>query len=170
MDRIFKSLENLNVSEECFDDIMNMVEEMLSENIRDAIITKHGEPTYTSRGQYPKNKSAKLIYKAAQAREDDIKNTVKGKWGSPYRNLTNDEWDNYFKLERKRYTMRSFDKLGKGMDPNKNQYAGDKSVEEYNPSHKYNPGALYNKNRKPKSVQQRIEDSITRHNLKHRNK
>ena len=28
---IFESLENLNVSEECFDDIMNMVEELLSE-------------------------------------------------------------------------------------------------------------------------------------------
>ena len=142
MENIFESLENLPISEECFNDIVDIVEELLSENIRDAIISKHGEPTYTSKGQYPKNKSAKLIYKAAQAREEDIKNTVKGKWGNPYRDLTNDEWDNYFKLQRKRYQMRSFDKLGKGMDPHKNQYAGDKNAEEYNPSHRFHPGAL----------------------------
>ena len=164
MENIFESLENLNVSEECFNDIMGIVEELLSENIRDAIIAKHGEPTYTSKGQYPKNKSAKLIYKAAQARKEDIKNTVKGKWGNPYRDLTNDEWDNYFKLQRKRYQMRSFDKLGKGMDPYKNQYSGDKNVEEYNPSHRFHSGALHNE--KPKSAQQRIKDSIARHNSK----
>lgn len=165
---IFESLENLNVSEECFNDIVGIVEEIISENIRDAIIAKYGEPTYTSSGKYPKNKPAKLIRKAAQAREDDMTNTVKGKWGVPFRDLTNDEWDNYFELSRKRYAMRSFDKLGKGMDPDKNHYAGDKSVEEYNPSHRFHPGMPYNE--KPKSAQQRIEDSIKRHNLKHGNK
>lgn len=30
---IFESLENLNVSEECFDDIIGIVEELLSENL-----------------------------------------------------------------------------------------------------------------------------------------
>ena len=30
---IFESLENLNVSEECFDDILGIVEELLSENL-----------------------------------------------------------------------------------------------------------------------------------------
>ena len=36
---IFESLENLNVSEECFDDIMGIVEELLSEDIHSAIDT-----------------------------------------------------------------------------------------------------------------------------------
>lgn len=36
---IFESLENLNVSEECFDEIMDMVEELLSEDIHSAIDT-----------------------------------------------------------------------------------------------------------------------------------
>ena len=35
---IFESLENLNVSEECFDDIMGIVEELLSEDIYDAVL------------------------------------------------------------------------------------------------------------------------------------
>ena len=36
---IFESLENLNVSEECFDDIMGIVEELLSEgdNLKDVV-------------------------------------------------------------------------------------------------------------------------------------
>ena len=34
---IFESLENLNVSEECFDDIMGIVEELLSEDVYSAI-------------------------------------------------------------------------------------------------------------------------------------
>ena len=34
---IFESLENLNVSEECFDDIMGIVEEILGEDIHSAI-------------------------------------------------------------------------------------------------------------------------------------
>ena len=36
---IFEDLENLNVSEECFDDIMSLVEELLSEDIHSAIDT-----------------------------------------------------------------------------------------------------------------------------------
>ena len=39
---IFESLENLNVSEECFDEIMGLVEEILSESTWDQIEKVHG--------------------------------------------------------------------------------------------------------------------------------
>ena len=39
---IFESLENLNVSEECFNDIVGLVEELLSEDIVDSVL-KHTE-------------------------------------------------------------------------------------------------------------------------------
>lgn len=40
---IFESLESLNVSEECFDDIVTMVEAMLNEDIFSAIKQKYPE-------------------------------------------------------------------------------------------------------------------------------
>ena len=39
---IFESLENLNVSEECFDEIMGLVEELLSEGHEAALMKKYG--------------------------------------------------------------------------------------------------------------------------------
>ena len=39
---IFESLENLNVSEECFDEIMDMVEGLLSESLKQEISKKAG--------------------------------------------------------------------------------------------------------------------------------
>ena len=63
---IFESLENLNVSEECFDEIMGIVEDIFSQ-----IKKVHGEPKYDDNekeyvSQLPKalNKSAKLIRQA----------------------------------------------------------------------------------------------------------
>ena len=42
---IFESLENLNVSEECFDEIMGIVEDMLSEHIASAIDASKKSPS-----------------------------------------------------------------------------------------------------------------------------
>ena len=53
---IFESLENLNVSEECFNDIINIVEDVLSQ-----IEKVHGEPRNLPNGGL--NKSAQLMNK-----------------------------------------------------------------------------------------------------------
>ena len=55
---VFESLENLNVSEECFDSIMGIVEEIISENIYQDIEDKWGKAKYTTKGR-PQNKAAK---------------------------------------------------------------------------------------------------------------
>ena len=66
---IFESLENLNVSEECFDEIMGLVEDTLSQ-----IKKVYGEPEYNKEEtgsiydpdtlSYPANKAAELYDKA----------------------------------------------------------------------------------------------------------
>ena len=75
---IFESLENLNVSEECFNDIMDIVEDLLNEedSLDDGshIRKRYGEPEYKegkdSKGfEIPANKSAKL-YAKAHAKDD----------------------------------------------------------------------------------------------------
>ena len=66
MESIFESLENLNVSEECFEDIVGLVEEYLSEDIYDYIQKKHGKAIYDVNTNRPANKSAKLIRKAQE--------------------------------------------------------------------------------------------------------
>ena len=75
---IFESLENLNVSEECFNDIMDIVEDLLNEedSLDDGshIRKRYGEPEYkegkdSKRFEIPANKSAKL-YAKAHAKDD----------------------------------------------------------------------------------------------------
>jgi hypothetical protein len=64
---IFGSLENLPVSEECFDDIMNMVEKYINETAEQAIVKKHGKPKYyeytsfNGREATPMNRAAELM-------------------------------------------------------------------------------------------------------------
>ena len=67
---IFESLENLPVSEECFEEIMGIVEEILSEGLVGEIKRKHGEPEYKyskETGTVPANKSAELLAKRDDA-------------------------------------------------------------------------------------------------------
>ena len=62
---IFESLENLNISEECFNDIMDIVEDLLHQ-----IEKVHGKPSWEEGkdGKYiPSNKSAELGSKAYAA-------------------------------------------------------------------------------------------------------
>lgn len=82
---ILENLENLPVSEECFDDIIDIIEELLSEDIKTAISKKYGQPKYSEvDGEYskkaphlylakPLNKSAKLTnnVKEIQRREEE---------------------------------------------------------------------------------------------------
>lgn len=62
---IFESLENLNVSEECFDDIMGLVEELLNEDTENYIIKKYGNP------EYAKNKKETHSYDLQFSRNSD---------------------------------------------------------------------------------------------------
>ena len=63
MESIFESLENLNVSEECFKDIVGLVEQFLSETTQDQIKKVHGDPVWDETHE-PLNKAAELISKA----------------------------------------------------------------------------------------------------------
>lgn len=67
---IFENLENLEVSETCFNDIMGIVEEILSEDLPNYIIKKYGKPKYNSKGN-PVNKSANLIQKASGVKREE---------------------------------------------------------------------------------------------------
>ena len=58
---IFESLENLNVSEECFDDIINIVEELLDENIKTTIYRK-----------VPLEKRYELLQKADKVKANEL--------------------------------------------------------------------------------------------------
>ena len=73
---IFESLENLQISEECFNDIMDIVEEILSEydtlDSASHIKRIHGEPQYKEYRdrngfKIPANKSAELFAKSQKA-------------------------------------------------------------------------------------------------------
>ena len=71
---IFESLENLNVSEECFDEIMGLVEEILDEStdtIYKSIENKYGKPEYDEEWE-PTNKSAELERKFARAHSNEF--------------------------------------------------------------------------------------------------
>ena len=100
---IFESLENLNVSEGCFDEIMNIVEEIIDENVRTAIIKKHGYPEWGT----AKNKSAELMDKAEENRRAEAIRNSKG-------DVDFDRYDQ--RQEHKDQKSYTYDKLGKGMD------------------------------------------------------
>lgn len=65
MEELFKSLSE-SVSEECFEDIMNMVEDVLSQ-----IKKVHGEPEWDEENGKPKNKSAVLTQKAKDNKDKE---------------------------------------------------------------------------------------------------
>ena len=69
---IFESLENLNVSEKCFEDILRVIENLLNEDIETLIKKKYGEPEYAPPYYSPANKSAQLLGKVIQARNTEI--------------------------------------------------------------------------------------------------
>lgn len=63
---IFESLESLNVSEKCFNDIISIIEELLSEDVYHEILNKYGRPEYNAKGQ-PTNRAAELLHKRDEA-------------------------------------------------------------------------------------------------------
>ena len=74
MEEIFKSLSE-SVSEQCYDEIMGLVEELLNENTVEQIKKVHGYPEYdtTERGELiPKNKAAKLTKKTENLRQNAV--------------------------------------------------------------------------------------------------
>ena len=70
---IFENLENLNVSEECYNSILKLIEELLPEDTMSYIKKVHGEPQYypDKQGQpQPKNKAAELTDLLQQYQKD----------------------------------------------------------------------------------------------------
>ena len=71
MESIFESLENLNVSEACFEDIMSILEELLNEDLKSYIEKKYGrEPKYLSKNI----KGQKVFSKVSPSDKEKIKN------------------------------------------------------------------------------------------------
>lgn len=64
---IFENLENLNVSEECFDDIMSIVEDIFN-----TITSVHGKPEYDKETGAPLNRAAELTDKAQSAHSKEF--------------------------------------------------------------------------------------------------
>ena len=87
---IFESLENLNVSEECFDEIMGLVEGILSEDLPNYIKKKKLDPIHNMGVKIAKGKTEK----------DEV---------SPYASVNytkrhlKDEGDKYYKTKPKGY-------------------------------------------------------------------
>ena len=90
MESIFESLENLNVSEECFNEIMGIVEELLNEedSLDDGshIRKKYREPEYEKNKDgsiklndkgyaIPANKSAEMYAKSHRSHQDEPRYT-----------------------------------------------------------------------------------------------
>ena len=83
---IFENLENLNVSEECFDEIMGIVEEVVNENVWATVMKKYGEPEW--KNGKPKNKAAELFNKVQKNYWDNERTEKKNyKTASPYDEL-----------------------------------------------------------------------------------
>lgn len=134
---IFENLENLNVSEECFDEIMDMVEELLSEDTFSAIEKKHGLAKYDINTNRPINKSAELVNKAlsvgakekhqATMRDAGITEPDGNKWSSQDRVALQTAYDKIKDKRRKtkntkgesKTRVRSSDAYWKGLDQGK---------------------------------------------------
>ena len=95
---IFESLENLQVSEECFDDIIGIVEELLSENLTGKAAEKYGEGS-------PQHKRADQLWNQAY---DQAQEYFSKKGANHDLSTKNDlgqekmEGDRFLQLKRKR--------------------------------------------------------------------
>ena len=79
---IFESLENLNVSEECFEEIMDMVEELLSEDIYHTI-DKHA----------PEKDKQRLMNKAYDNQQKELYSAAKREERPEDVKILTQEWD-----------------------------------------------------------------------------
>lgn len=104
---VYESLENLQVSEECFNDIMGIVEDILSEDVVSQIEKVHGKPRFLKGKTYKywskplhgqsvskelsvpakTSKSAHLIDKVNKARHDEEEQAnIRGEFDTDYAN------------------------------------------------------------------------------------
>ena len=77
---IFESLENLPVSESCFEDIISIVEEYINE-IYNQVVKRHGKPEYDESTGKPLNKAATLLNKFGQIQKKDEENEIEKEKG-----------------------------------------------------------------------------------------
>ena len=160
---IFESLENLNVSEECFGDIIRIVEDIVSEDIKSAIVKKYGEPKY-NKGHWrhyhdmpngywdagdfriprKNSKSAQLMHKVEKIQRDEQIDSD-SRSGQGYHIYGSSQMNN-----KRNETKQS--KGEKRTEARRDWFKRSRASGRY-------PGEY-------KSDEQRIEDSIARHNKK----
>ena len=87
---IFESLENLNVSEECFNDIVGIVEELITENVRSMFDLPQQELKKLYKKHFPQSKvpnkkdMIKLSNKLDDIKDEDAHNfTISKQGGHP---------------------------------------------------------------------------------------
>lgn len=166
---IFGSLEQLNVSEECFDEIISIVEELLDEDTESYIKGKYGEPEYFKKkkvhdidlekedidgNEYklqaefpvPKkgSKSAQLLDKLHKVQQKEVAQAEYARSNHDIEQLPQRIKD------YKTYKIRNSNKNSEGdkITKKRTYEARLKAMKPYHP---------------PKSDEQRIEDSIVRH-------
>ena len=181
MESIFESLENLNVSEECFDEIMGIVEDLLSEDIKSYAQKKAEE------AGNKENKYIKRLQKVVSAKKENgslpDKKFADKLFPKLFANKYRQEKDKYEKLSKKA------ERLPEPTErPTKNEIGAEKTtsrkypkVTKVSPEYDVEWGGDYptyttriNKKTgdevilEPKSDKQRIKDSIARHNKKNK--
>ena len=115
---IFENLENLNVSEECFDEIMGIVEALLSEDLAEKTKEKYGADSpqyYKADDLWDKAWTQAQKYFAAKGANHDL---------STRRDIGQDKHvENEVKrgkvpsYKRAAQNKKDFEELGYGMDP-----------------------------------------------------
>ena len=190
MINIYESLENLNVSEECFNDIMGIVEELLSEDI-ESYSQKKKEALEKPAQDY-RNKALKIGQKVAAKVKNDgyrmSKSSSNRLARALFQNPHQEKIDHLSHLQNKAKKLQIEDwrQMGHPRRENKNEkgaektenrryietYAEDRGYDSYDtdhPSYVHRAEAKgYPYNIKPKSDEQRVKDSIARHDKKNK--
>ena len=175
---IFENLENLNVSEACFEDILNLVERLLNENTASYIVKKYGEPKYTQKsetysvdldkedkdGNYYEMKVPYLRVPRKDSKSAQLLDKLKK---SQFREADNAEY------ARVGYDIKQMAKCSRDRKTHKiREINKNKAGERYTKkrSELARPNNVHHPYKPPKSDEQRIQDSIARHKAKQEKK
>ena len=75
---IFESLENLNVSEECFQSILSIIEEYINETSKDTILNLWGKRLRNARdAEFDKNNAERMLVHYSGFRNPKLKSSKK---------------------------------------------------------------------------------------------
>lgn len=110
---IFESLENLNVSEECFDDILSIVEDVVNEDLPSYIKRKKLDPIHNAGVRMVKDKSEKDAispYASVNYTKSFLKDEGDKFYKTKPKGYWNDETDAYGKDAKKDYFFSGYDR------------------------------------------------------------